>query len=91
MITAGRKGKDSDLKYIYDNKKYFTAISLLPKLGDKIYKQAPLERIVTELDEEKLNMYKEKYKPIDWNLLTEDEDNTTPQAEVICAGGACSI
>jgi ribonucleoside-triphosphate reductase len=79
------------IQYIYDNKKYFTAISLLPKLGDKIYKQAPLERIYTESDNIKLNMFKEKYKSVDWNLLTEEEDNTIPQAEVICAGGACSI
>jgi len=79
------------IKYIYDNRKYFSAISLLPKSGDKIYQQAPLERIITEEDEEKLKMYKEKYKVIDWNELVEEEDNTSLQSEMSCAGGQCDI
>lgn len=82
---------DEVTDYIFKNRKYFTAISLLPKMGDKIYKQAPLERITTEEDEEKLKMYKEKYKPINWNELIEDEDNTVLQSELICAGGSCDI
>lgn len=79
------------IKYIYDNRKYFSAISLLPKSGDKIFEQAPLERIITEEDEAKLKMYKEKYKPIDWDLLIEDDDNTVMQSELSCSGGACEL
>ena len=82
---------DEVIKYIYDNRKYFSAISLLPKSGDKLYQQAPLERIITEEDEEKLKMYKEKYKVIDWNELVEEEDNTSLQSEMSCAGGQCDI
>jgi ribonucleoside-diphosphate reductase alpha chain len=82
---------DEVTEYLFKNRKFFGAVSLLPKLGDKIYKQAPLERITTEEDEEKLKMYKEKYKPVDYSLLIEDDDNTQLQSELVCAGGACLI
>lgn len=79
------------ISYLFDNKEYFTAVSLLPKLGDKIFNQAPLERIVTDEDEEKLKIYKEKYRKVDYNQLIESDDNTTLQMEMTCSGGSCDI
>ncbi len=34
---------------------------------------------------------KSQYVPVDYTQLREDEDTTTPMAELACAGGSCSI
>jgi len=34
-------------EYIYNNRNYFTGISILPSSGDKIYRQAPFEKVMT--------------------------------------------
>lgn len=44
-------------KFIYDNKDYFTAVSLLPASGDKDYQQAPFTAVYT--NEELREMYGE--------------------------------
>lgn len=31
------------------------------------------------------------YKPVDYKKMVEEEDNTKPEAELACAGGACEI
>jgi ribonucleoside-diphosphate reductase alpha chain len=77
--------------YIYDNKQYFCAVSLIPATGDKLYKQAPMEEITTAEDEEKLQMLLDGFKTIDFKQLKEEEDNTNLAKEVACAGGACEI
>lgn len=46
---------DAVSKFIYDNKNYFTAVSLLPASGDKDYEQAPFTAVFT--DEELKEMY----------------------------------
>jgi ribonucleoside-diphosphate reductase alpha chain len=78
-------------KYIYDNRQYFTAVSLLPYVGDKIYKQAPLESVTTEEDKKRFNDLLESYKPVNYKDLIETEDKTTLQDTVACAGGGCEI
>lgn len=82
---------DEVAKYIYENKEYFCAVSLLSSSGDKIYKQAPMEEITTEEDLEKLNMLVDNFKEVDFKQLKEEEDNTNLAKEVACAGGACEI
>ena len=82
---------ESVTKYIYENRHIFTAISLLPYIGDKIYKQAPLENIQTEDDDKKFNELISKYKSIDYKELIETEDKTSLQETVSCSGGACEI
>lgn len=32
-----------------------------------------------------------EHQPVDWTLLTEDEDNTKPTETIACAGGACIV
>jgi ribonucleoside-diphosphate reductase alpha chain len=87
--------KDSEWKdvskYLFENRASFTAMSFLPALGDKIYKQAPFEDVVTVEDEEKYNMLIEKYKHVDYTKLKELEDTTTVADTLACAGGACQL
>ena len=82
---------DKVFNYIYDNKQYFAAVALLPKAGDKIYKQAPMEAILTEEDEKRWNDIISTYKSVNYKNLTEDDDNTKAVETAACAGGACEI
>jgi ribonucleoside-diphosphate reductase alpha chain len=39
---------ESVMDYLWENKKYFSGVSFLPKKGDKIYNQAPFTSVLTE-------------------------------------------
>lgn len=82
---------DRVFKFLYDNKKYFGAVSLLPKTGDKLYKQAPLEAIIDENDESRWNTVIEKFQRVNYKSLKETEDTTEVQETIACGGGACEI
>lgn len=77
------------IKYVYENRKYFTAISFISSSGDKDFAQAPMEALSTQKDEEKWNELKANFKSVDYTLLQEDDDNTNLTGEVACGGGAC--
>jgi ribonucleoside-diphosphate reductase alpha chain len=82
---------DRVFKFLYDNKKYFGAVALLPKIGDKLYAQAPLESILDEKDEERWHSIVDKYVAVNYKVLKEKEDTTEVQDTVACGGGACEI
>jgi ribonucleoside-diphosphate reductase alpha chain len=46
-VTVKLEEWDSVTKYIYDNRKYFAGISLIPQSGDKDYPQAPFTTVYT--------------------------------------------
>lgn len=79
------------INYLYDNRRFFAAVSLLPFSGDKIYQQAPMEVVLTEEDEKKWADLVAGWKQVDYKALKEEDDETQPQAEAVCAGGACLI
>lgn len=79
------------IDFIFENRKYFTAVSLLSSSGDKDYPQAPMEAVITEEDEAKWQEIVSKMKHIDYTQLKEDDDKTALQAEFSCAGGQCEI
>lgn len=78
-------------KYLFDNQEYFTAVSLLPYTGDKIYQQAPMEAVITPEDEEKWNNLAKEWNTVDYSKLVELDDETTHAAEIACAGGQCEV
>lgn len=82
---------DDVCKYIYANKHFFSAVSLLSASGDKMYHQAPMEEILTEEDLQKMNMLVDNFKEVDYRQLKEEDDNTNLQKEVACAGGMCEV
>lgn len=79
------------IDYLYENRRFFAAVSLLPVLGDKIYQQAPMEAVSTPEDEKRWAELTEKWEHVDFKSLTEGEDETQMIAEASCAGGACEI
>ena len=82
---------ESVTKYLFDNQKDFTAVSLLPFTGDKIYKQAPMEAVLTPEDEAKFAALVKNWSKVDFKKLEEDDDATSHTAEIACAGGACEV
>lgn len=78
-------------EYLYQNRSFFSAVSLIGATGDKDYAQAPNEAVVTAEDFERFEYYLDNMVPVDYTLMREWEDETSPQAEVACAGGACLV
>jgi len=73
-------------EWLYENKEYFTALSVLPEdLGT--YKQAPFETIT----EEQFNEAVKSLNQIDLSKVIEMDDNTALMESVACASGACEI
>jgi len=79
------------IDYLFQNRAFFAAVSLLPASGDKIYKQAPMEAVTTEEDEIKWKSLIEGWKHVDFKTLVEEDDETQLQQEVACAGGNCEV
>ena len=46
-VTVKPEEWDAVSRYIYDNRKYFAGISLIPQSGDKDYQQAPFTAVYT--------------------------------------------
>ena len=82
---------DEVTEYLYNNQEFFTAVSLLPERGDKIYKQAPMESAITEDDEKKWNQLATNWLSVDYSKLEESDDSTNHAAEAACAGGQCEL
>ena len=78
-------------KYLFDNRQYFCAVSLLPDFGDKLYAQAPNESVSTEADMERYSKINNNMVKVDYTKLKEEEDETSVQATVACAGNACEF
>lgn len=82
---------DDVIKYLYNNREHFAAVSLLPFIGDKMYKQAPNEAIVTPEDEAKWSNLVDNFKHVDYKQLEEDDDLTQIQDTMACGGGRCEL
>ncbi len=80
---------DEVQEFIWDNRAFFTGISLLQDAGDKAYPQAPREEVSTEADVAKWNALR-PYR-VDYTKMREESDVTELKATVACAGGACEI
>jgi len=82
---------DKVATYLYENRDYFAAVSLLSSTGDKDFKQAPMEDIITEKDEKLFNRLSQSLSPVDYTVLEEATDETSLQQVLACAGGNCEI
>lgn len=82
---------DKVVKYLFENRENFTAVSLLPKTGDKIYKQAPMEAVISKEDEKRFEKLSKEIEKVDYTKLEEAHDETKPQDEVACGGNGCEI
>lgn len=79
------------IDYVFDNQEYFTTVSFIPYVGDKIYPQAPNEKIITPEDQEKFDYFQDYLVSVDYTQLKESSDGTYHVAEASCIGGACLV
>ena len=82
---------DKVAEYLFKNRDFFAAVSLLAATGDKDFKQAPMERVSTEKDEKTFNRLSSSMSKVDYTALQETHDETTLQTNLACAGGNCEI
>ncbi len=80
---------DEVCNFIWDNREYFTGISLLSYTGDKVYAQAPHEAVITNADQARWDAL--NYIPVDYTTMHETGDNTALKEVVACAGGAFEL
>jgi ribonucleoside-diphosphate reductase alpha chain len=76
--------------YLFENRTYFSAVALLPKTGDKGYKQAPLQRVYEE-DKTAWNDLIKDWSHVDFSKFEEDEDTTKLMDQLACAGNNCDV
>lgn len=79
------------VNYLYLNRGFFAAVSLIPANGDKIYAQAPVESVSTEEELQQFKTLLEGMKPVDYTILIESEDHTELTQEAACSGGNCEM
>jgi ribonucleoside-triphosphate reductase len=72
--------------WMWDNREYYTGISVLPFDGGT-YVQAPFE----DIDEATYDQMMKSLHAIDLTQVIEIDDNTELNDQVACAGGACLI
>lgn len=90
-VTIKADEWDDVSKFIFENKSCFSGISMLADFGDKLYNQAPMERVETDQDMEKWQKLIANYQYVDWSQFKEIEDYTERRLSVACAGGKCSL
>lgn len=90
-VTVRPDEWDKVADYLWENREFFTGVSLLASTGDKDFAFAPNEEVTTPADEARWNQLIEHYKPVDYTAMTEEDDSTNLSGEAACAGGACLI
>lgn len=82
---------ESVTDYLYNNRWFFGAVSLISADGDKRYAQAPMESVVSGKDFEKYSLLLDNMKSVDYTNLIEVDDNTEQRQEIACGGGQCEL
>lgn len=74
---------------IWENRQHFTGVALLADTGDKTYRQAPREAVMTPDDVLRWNQI--DYTTVDYRELAEVDDATKLADVAACAGGVCEL
>lgn len=88
-VTVGDGEWEQVADLIWENRRHFTGIALLPATGDKTYRQAPLESVTTPGDVLRWNRI--DYNPVDYRELSENDDHTKLADIAACSGGQCEL
>lgn len=80
---------------LFTNDYLFTGVSLLPKMGDQIYDNAPFQRLSSEelrKEYEEIKNYLETHE-VDFNVIMSNRTNffSGDMVAVGCSGGACEL
>lgn len=80
---------------LFTNDYLFTGVSLLPKMGDQIYDNAPFQRLSSEEVTKEYNDIVEylEENEVDFNYIMSNRDNifSGDMAAIGCSGGACEL
>jgi len=80
---------------LFTNDYLFTGVSLLPKMGDQIYDNAPFQRLSSSEVESEYNAIKEYLDTheVDFNEIMSNRENfySGDMVAVGCSGGACEL
>lgn len=94
-VEVGDDEWDEVAAVLYANNHLFTGVSLLPKLGDQIYDNAPFQRLHTEEVQKEYDDILEYISThdVDFNKIMSDRPDieSGSMAAMGCAGGACSL
>jgi len=90
-VTVAEGDWDKVSEFIWNNRSDFTGVTTLADFGDKMYQQAPHEEVTTNGDEKTWGDTISKFNKVDYTELKEQEDVTTLNKEIACAGGKCDI
>jgi hypothetical protein len=85
-IATGDDEWDEVGKWMWENRKYYAGLTVLPRDGGT-YKQTPFE----EISKEEYDRLFKELAQIDLSEVGELEDNTDLQGEIACGGGSCEI
>lgn len=78
-------------RYLYENRDFFSSVSLVPSTTDKLYKQVPMERVATREDLIHFQTLRNNLTTVDYSQMYEQKDNTARQDMLACAAGACEL
>lgn len=100
-VSVGNAEWQAVEDYLWENREFFTGVSLLGTSGDYDYMDAPYQEVSAEVEgkdhaEERAKMWElwnalSQLPPIDLSLCTEEQDNTELLGAVACPGGVCDI
>ena len=80
---------------LFTNDYLFTGVSLLPKLGDQIYDNAPFQRLSSKEVKKEFNDIKQylEVNEVDFNVIMSNRDNiySGDMVAVGCSGGSCEL
>ena len=82
---------DAVAEYLWDNREYFSGVTLLAATGDKEFAYAPQEAVVTEADEAYWNKLVAGYVPVDYTEMIEQDDATDLSSVAACSGDKCEM
>jgi ribonucleoside-triphosphate reductase (thioredoxin) len=90
-VVVGEDEWEAVTQYLYENRHYFSSVSLVPKTTDKLYKQAPMEAVTTRADMIHFGTLLNNVKPVDYSKMYEVKDNTVRQDTLACSTGVCEL
>lgn len=85
-VIVGDDEWEDVVRYVFDNRDEFAAVSFIPRTGDKDYAQAPMEAVVTEEDKDLFIKLMKGWNDVDYSGMFEASDETKLSAEAACAG-----
>lgn len=74
---------------IWSERDNITAMSFIPYTLDSRFAYAPRQAVETSEDEARWERLIANYRPVDWSMFKEEEDNTVKSIE--CTGQVCEI